>query len=85
MRLFSQSLSGEVKKWFMALQAANIPFETSFLAGWGDKKNPLQLLIQYNNIKRSLEEIVQDLLAKFMKVYNSIPMEVKPLPRATQL
>jgi hypothetical protein len=55
MRLFAQSLSGEVKKWFKALQTTRIPdftaFETLFLARWGDKKNPLQLLNQYNNIK----------------------------------
>jgi hypothetical protein len=44
MRLFSQSLTGEVRKWFRALPTASIPdfeaFETSFLAKWGDKKNP---------------------------------------------
>jgi hypothetical protein len=48
MRLFEQSFSREVKKWFIALLAASIPdfeaFEISFLAKWGDKKNPLQLL-----------------------------------------
>jgi hypothetical protein len=48
MRLFVQSLSGEVKKWFKALQAASIlnfaAFETSFLARWGDKMNLLQIL-----------------------------------------
>jgi hypothetical protein len=48
MRLFVQSLLGEVRKWFKALQVASIlnftAFETLFLARWGDKKNPLQLL-----------------------------------------
>jgi hypothetical protein len=84
MRLFVQSLSGEVRKWFKALQAASIPdfaaFETLFLARWGDKKNPLQLLTQYNNIKISPNETVQEFSTRFMKVYNSIPMEVKPPP-----
>jgi hypothetical protein len=28
---------------------------------------------------------MQDFLTRFMKVYNSIPTEVKPPPRATQL
>jgi hypothetical protein len=41
MRLFAQSLTGEVKKWFRSLPAASIPyfatFETSFLSKWGDK------------------------------------------------
>jgi hypothetical protein len=69
MRLFTQSLSGEVRKWFKALQAASIPnfaaFETSFIARWGDKKNPLQLLTQYNNMKRVSEEMVQEFSALF--------------------
>jgi hypothetical protein len=48
MRLFAQSLSGEVRKWLKSLPAASIPnfssFETLFLSRWGDKNNPLQLL-----------------------------------------
>jgi hypothetical protein len=62
MRLFTQSLAGYVRKWFRALPPASIvdfdTFEISFLAKWGDKKNPLQLLTQYNNMKRSPDEIV---------------------------
>jgi hypothetical protein len=62
MSLFTQSLAGEVRKWFRALPPASIAdfkaFETNFLAKWGDKKNPLQLLTQYNNMKRSPEETV---------------------------
>jgi hypothetical protein len=89
MRLFTQSLSGEVIKWFKSLPAASIldfvSFETPFLARWGDKKNPLQLLTQCNNIKISPNEMVQEFLTRFMKVYNSIPTEVKPPPGASQL
>ena len=48
MRLFTQSIAGEVRKWFRALPPANIvdfkAFETRFLAKWGDKKNPFHLL-----------------------------------------
>jgi hypothetical protein len=47
-RLFAQSLSREVRKWFKYLPATSIPdfaaFETLVLARWGDKKNPLQFL-----------------------------------------
>jgi hypothetical protein len=84
MRLFTQSLAGEVRKWFRALPPASIAnfeaFETSFLAKWGDKKNPLQLLTQYNNMKRSPDETVQEFSARFMKVYHTIPAEVNPPP-----
>jgi hypothetical protein len=89
MILFTQSLAGEPRKWFRALPPASIvdfeSFETSFLAKWGDKKNPLQLLTQYNNMKRSPDKTVQEFSARFIKVYNLIPIEVKPPPKAAQL
>ena len=84
MRLFAQSLAGEVRKWLRALPIASIvyfeAFETSFIAKWGDKKNPLQLLTQYNNMRRSPNETVHEFSARFVKVYNLIPTEVNPPP-----
>jgi hypothetical protein len=48
LRLFTQSLLGEVRKWFKSLPATSIlnfsAFETLFLARWGDKNNLLQLI-----------------------------------------
>jgi hypothetical protein len=89
MRLFTQNLSGEVRKWFKALSITSIQgfaaFETSFITIWGEKNNPLQLLMQYNIMKRALEETMQEFLTYFMRVYNSIPVEVQPPPRAVQL
>jgi hypothetical protein len=89
MRLFTQSLAWEVRKWFRALPLASIAdfeaFQTSFISKWGDKKNPLQLLTQYNNMKRSPNETVQEFSTKFMKVYNLIPTEVKPPPKVAHL
>jgi hypothetical protein len=89
MRLFAHSFSGEVRKWFKALPTTSIPnfdnFETLFLGRWGNKKNPLQLLTQYNNLKRLPVETVQEFSTRFMKVYNSIPDQVKPPPGASQL
>ena len=89
MSLFTQILAGDVRKWFRALAPGSIAdftaFETIFLARWGDKKNPLQLLTHYNNMKRSPDEIVHEFSARFMKVYNAIPDEVKPPPKAAQI
>jgi hypothetical protein len=89
MILFAQSLSGEVRKWFKSLLVVSIPnfaaFETLFLSKWGEKKNPLQLLTQYNNIKISPNEIVQEFSSRFMKLYNSIPTKFKPPLGAAQL
>jgi hypothetical protein len=87
--LFTQSLLGEVRKWFKALPTTNIPnflsFEITFLARWGDKNNSLQLLTQYNNLKITPSEAVHEFSTRFMRVYNSISLEVKPPPRAAQL
>ena len=48
LRLFAQIFSGEVKKWFRALQARSIhdfqEFEVVFLRKWEHKINSLQLL-----------------------------------------
>lgn len=45
MRLFTQSLEGEVHKWFRALQPNCIPdipiLDVVFLRKWGDKKDDL--------------------------------------------
>jgi hypothetical protein len=88
MRLFAQSLAREVGKWFRALPSDSIinfeAFETIFLAKWGDKKKPLQLLTQYKNMRRSPNETVQYFSARFVKVYNMIPTEVNP-PKSSQL
>jgi hypothetical protein len=69
MRLFIQSLTGDVKKWFKALPTASIPdlvaFQRSFLDIWEVKKNPLQILSEYENIKRNQGETVMDYCTHF--------------------
>jgi hypothetical protein len=78
-----------VRKWFKALPAASIQdvvtFQTSFITRWGDKKNPLQLLTQYNNMKRASQEMVQEFSAHFMRFYNLIPTEFQLPTGAAQL
>jgi hypothetical protein len=84
MRLFAQSLTGEVKKWFKTLPAASITdlaaFQRSFLDRWGVKKDPLQILSEYENIKRNQGESVQDYCTRFNNLYNAIPADIKPPP-----
>ena len=56
MSLFEQSLSGEGKMWFKYVLACSIPtfesFQTLFLDRWEANKNPLQIISQYNNMKK---------------------------------
>jgi hypothetical protein len=82
MQLFTQILIGDVKKCFKALPAASIPdlvaFQRIFLDRWEVNKNPLQILLEYENIKRNQGEMVQDYCTRFNNLYNAIPTEIKP-------
>jgi hypothetical protein len=82
MRLFAQSLTGDVKKWFKALRPATVvdlaAFQRSFLDRWEVKKNPLQILSEYENIRRNQGETVQDYCTHFNNLYNAIPADIKP-------
>jgi hypothetical protein len=82
MRTFSQSLTGEVKKWFKVLRPATIvdiaTFQWIFLDRWEVKKNPLQILSEYENIKRNQGETVQDYCIRFNNIYNAILADIKP-------
>jgi hypothetical protein len=82
MRLFAQSLTGEVKKWFKALRAASIDdivaCHQTFLNIWEVKKNPFQILSEYENIKRNQGETIQDYCIHFNNIYNTIPDDIKP-------
>jgi len=51
-----------------------------FLAKWEEKKNPLQILAEYNALKRNTNEFVQDCTARFNLIYNSILDNIKPPP-----
>lgn len=42
------------------------------------KKNPLQILSEYENIKRNVGESVQDYCVRFNTLYNAIPANIKP-------
>ena len=64
MRLFTQILSGEAKRWFKDLHVRSIAtfqdFQTLFLDRWEDKKSPLQVLAQYNNLNKGNFESIHE-------------------------
>ena len=74
LRLFAQSLSREAKRWFKDLLARSIAtfeaFQTLFLDMWEDKKIPLGVLAQYNNLKKGNFESMHEFSSRFMRVYN---------------
>jgi len=84
MRLFAHTLAGDVRKWFRAFPANSIDsldsFHQQFLNIWEKKKNPLQILSEYENIRRGPNETVQDYCTRFNNIYNSIPVNLRPPP-----
>ena len=80
--LFSQILGGEARKWFKSLTPNSIndlqPFHQTFINKWEVRKNPLQILSDYNNLKRNTGESVQDYCTRFNSVYNALPPDLKP-------
>jgi hypothetical protein len=82
MCFFSQSLNGEVRKWFKALPTASLneitAFHQYFLNRWEFKKNPLQILYEYDSIKINQGESIHDYCTRFNNIYNAIPTNIKP-------
>ena len=84
MRMFVQSLTGDVRTWFRSLNANSIttPAELyqAFTSRWEKKKDPLHILGEYDTIKRGPQETVLEYCARFNNVYNAIPQNLRPPP-----
>ena len=84
MRLFAQTLIGDVKKWFKGLPTNHVAdldaFHRLFIDRWEIKKNHLQILSKYNNIRRAPNESIQDYCTRFNIIYNAIIANIKPPP-----
>ena len=52
--------------------------QRQFLNRWEVKKNPLQILVKYEQIKWNIGESVQDYCIRFNSVYNEIPDHLRP-------
>ena len=80
--MFAQSFRGEAKKWFKNLTPNSIhdlpSLYQTFINKWETKKNPLQILSEYDNLKRNVGESFQDYCIRFNSVYNALPPHMKP-------
>lgn len=47
---------------------------------WENKKDPLHILLEYEGLKRGIQETVQDYCTRFNNVYNAIPQNLRPPP-----
>jgi len=84
MRIFVQSLTGNVRTWFRSLGANSITtldeLYQSFTNRWEKKKDPLHILAEYDTIKRGPQETILEYCARFNNVYNAIPQNLRPPP-----
>jgi glycosidase len=82
MRLFVQSLDGEVRKWFRGLPANSIAdidaLDEVFLKQWGDKKDCMYYITKFGALRRKNGESVSDFTKRFNKMYSKILDEIKP-------
>jgi hypothetical protein len=90
MRMFTQSLEGEVIRWFRNLAVDSISswtdFHDLFLHKWAERKSHHQYLTKFYTIRRRNDEIVTNFNRRFENSYHNFPVEIHPsklLPRCT--
>jgi ribonuclease HI/uncharacterized small protein (DUF1192 family) len=89
MRVFFQSLDGEVRKWFRGLAPGSIAgieaLDNVFLRQWGDRKDYIYYMTEFGSLKKQEGESVSDFSKRFNKMYNKIPAEIKPSEASAQI
>jgi hypothetical protein len=82
MRVFIQSLDGEVRKWFRGLALESIAgieaLDSAFLRQWGDRKDFMYYMTEFGSLKKMEGESVSDFSKRFNKMYNKILAEIMP-------
>ena len=81
MRVFVQSLDGEVRKWFRELPANSITLieelHDAFMRQWGDTKDHTYYIIEFGVLRRKNDETIPDFSKRLNKMYGRIPAEIK--------
>jgi hypothetical protein len=89
MRVFIQSLDGEVRKCFRGLAPRSIArieaLDSAFLRQWGDRKDFMYYMIEFGSLKKMDGESISDFSKRFNKMYNKIPAEIKPSEVSTKI
>jgi hypothetical protein len=82
MRVFVESLDGDVRKWFRGLAPGSIAgieaLDCAFLRQWGDRKYFIYYMTEFRSLKKMEGDSVSDFSKRFNKMYNKIPAEIKP-------
>ena len=82
LNIFVHSLEGDAQKWLQGLPTNSIPtwkdFHTTFLNHWVEKRDHCYYLIDFVSLKKKNGEIVSKFNKGFNKMYNKIPVDIRP-------
>jgi hypothetical protein len=89
MRLFVQSLDGEIRKRFHGLPLDSIAgikaLDEAFLKQRGDRRYYIYYITQFGDLRRNNGESMLDFIKMFKKMYNKIPNEIKPTKTSAKI
>src|SRR5713226_568131 len=89
MRVFVQSLDGDVRKWFREFPANSITIieelRDLFMRQWGDTKDHKYYITEFGALRRKKDETIAEFSKRFNKMYSRIPVEIKPIETSTKL
>ena len=89
MRMFVQSLDGDVKKWFRELPTNSITIieelRDLFMRQWGDTKDHTYYITEFGALRRKKDETIAYFSKRFNKMYNKILAEIKPSETSAKL
>jgi hypothetical protein len=88
-RVFVHSLNGGARKWFRGLAPVSIDgiqaLDDTLLITWGDKKDFLYYIIEFEALKRKEGEFVSYFSKRFNRMYGKIPLEIKPIETSVKV
>jgi hypothetical protein len=88
-RLLVQTFEGQVRTWFRALAAGSLrsyeELENAFIRQWGERRDHLYYLTEFGALRKKNSESVLEFTQRFNKLYNKIPVEVKPSQPAAKV
>jgi hypothetical protein len=89
MRLFLQSLDGEVIKWFWGLPPASIAdidaLDEYFIKKWEDRRDYVYYITEFGALKRTNGESISDFTKRFNKMCGRILDEIKPTEASAKI
>jgi hypothetical protein len=81
-RLLVQTFEWWVRIWFRGLAVGSLrsydEIKSSFIRQWGERKDHVYYLTKFRALRKKNFESVLEFTQRFNKLYNKIPIEVKP-------